>query len=451
MRVSPSDTKVTQIMEDFVVEVSFGEWLKRRRAAEGWTQQQLAQRINCSISSLRKMESEERRPSVQVIERLAELFNIPQNEQKSFLRFARGDWQVFSNTATGDMPWRVSRAAPQSNLPASLTSFIGREKEQEEIIDLITKHRLVTLAGVGGIGKTRLALQVGQRLLNDYPNGIWFVAFDSLSDPILVPQTVAAVFDVREGPDRPVIEILTSVLRKKTALLILDNCEHLLDACSQLIKTLLTNCPDLKILTTSREVLNMEGEATYYLPSLSVPENDTVSSEKTDEFESVRLFTERASLALSSFNLTKENRNTVVAICRKVDGIPLAIELAAACINILNVEEILKQLHDSFSLLARDSKTTLARHQTLQASLDWSWGLLSEMEKIFLQQLSVFAGGWTLEAAQAVCDGDALSLTDALVKKSLIAVDQRSGRETRYRFHEIVHQYAYQKLVESDE
>lgn len=338
---------------------------------------------------------------------------------------------------------------PVTNLPAPLTTFIGREKEQAEIINLITKHRLVTLAGVGGIGKTRVALQVGQKLLNDYPDGIWFIAFDSLSDPTLVPQTVAAVFDVREGPDRPIIEILINVLCQKNALLILDNCEHLLDACLQLIQTLLTNCPNLKVLTTSREVLNMEGEAKYYLPSLSVPINDAASPEKMGESESIRLFTERASLALPSFNLTKENGNMIVEICRRVDGIPLAIELAAARISILSVEEILNQLHDSFSLLARDSRTTLSRHQTLQASLDWSWGLLSEMEQIFLQQLSVFAGGWTLEASQAVCDGDVLSLTNALVKKSLIAVDQRSGRETRYRFHEIVHQYAYEKLIES--
>jgi len=425
-------------------ETSFGKWLHQRRRMLDLTQQELADQVGCARITLRRIESGALKPSKELATVLLEKLGISNVELTQWVFFARG---------VSSFPLSPSPTSnkPITNLPAPLTTFIGREKEKVDIINLIVKHRLVTLAGVGGIGKTRVALEVGQKLLNDYPDGIWFVAFDSLADPALVPQTIAAVFDVREGPDRSVIEILTNVLRRKTVLLILDNCEHLLDACSQMIQTLLTNCPNLKILTTSREVLNMEGEAKYYLPSLAVPINDAASLEKMGEFESVQLFAERVSLTLPSFNLTKENCNTIVEICRRVDGIPLAIELAAARISILSVDEILKQLHDSFSLLARDSKTTLSRHQTLQASLDWSWGLLSETEQIFLQQLSVFAGGWTLEASQAVCDGDALSLTDALVKKSLIVVYQRSGRETRYRFHEIVHQYAYQKLVESDE
>lgn len=300
------------------------------------------------------------------------------------------------------------------------------------------------------MGKTRLAIQVGHRLLRDYPDGVWFVPLDSLSDPLLVPQTVASVFDVREGADQPVIETLKNVLRRKTLLLILDNCEHMLDACAKLVTTLLAHCPNLRILTTSREILNLEGEATYYLPSLSTPEKNA-SPEILSEYESIRLFVERAALAQSTFQLTKENVQAIGEICHRVDGIPLAIELTAARVNILNVEEILKQLHDSFALLASDGRMTLPRHQTLQASMNWSWGLLSAAEQVFLCQLSVFAGGWTLEAAQAVCDGDVLSMTDALVKKSLIVVDHRSGRETRYRFHEIVHQYAHQMLVKSDE
>ncbi len=433
-----------------MAEVSFGEWLKRRRGAKGWTQKQLAQQISCSTSALRKMEAEERRPSAEIIQRLAEIFEIPQDEHKSFMGFARGDWQAFSSGETEDSPWRLSHVAPHSNLPASMTSFIGREKEQEEIIQLIKKNRLVTLAGVGGIGKTRLSLQLGHRLLNHYPDGVWFVPLDSLSDSALVTQTVASVFDIREGPEHPVIEILKNVLRQKTTLLILDNCEHLLDACAQLVVILLTNCPKLKILATSRETLNVEGESIYHLPSLAIPEHN-MSLETLTEYESVKLFTERATLVVSSFALTKENAQTVVNICRRVDGMPLAIELAAARVHMLNVEEISKQLQGSLSLLASNHRTTLPRHQTLQASMNWSWGLLSEAEQIFMQQLSIFAGGWTLEASQAVCDGDVLSLTDALVKKSLIVVDQRSGRKTRYRFHEIVRQYAYQKLVETDE
>jgi predicted ATPase len=341
--------------------------------------------------------------------------------------------------------------SPKHNLPSQLSSFIGREKEQTEIMNLLAKNRLVTLIGTGGIGKTSLALQIGHKILNEYPNGIWFIALDSLADPNLVPQTVAAVFEIRESSDRSVIELLINKLHEKTALLILDNCEHVVEACAQLATTLLSNCPKLKILATSREVLNISGEATYRTPSLSIPEQDEASLEKLTEYESIRLFTERAALASSSFTLTKENAQAVIDTCRKVDGIPLAIELAAARVNMLQVSEILNQLQGSFALLSTDNRTASLRQQTLQASVDWSWGLLDEAEQTFMRQLSVFAGGWTFESAEAVCSGDVLNLTQALVKKSLIVVDQGSGRMTRYRFHEIVRQYARRKLIEASE
>jgi predicted ATPase/DNA-binding SARP family transcriptional activator len=348
----------------------------------------------------------------------------------------------------GPVEKETEKVTPQTNLPSQLSTFIGRDQQQDQITNLIAKHRLVTLVGAGGIGKTRLALQMGQKLLNHYPNGVWFIGLDSLSDPTLVPQTIASVFNVRESPNRPITETLIDSLLEKTALLIFDNCEHLLEACAQLIATLLQICPNLKILATSRETLNLPGEAIYYMPPLSIPEQD-VAMEGLTEYESIRLFTERAALAQSSFTLKKENARTVVEICRKVDGIPLALELAAARVNMLKVEEILKQLNDSFALLASDSRTILPRQQTLQASMDWSWGLLNESEQVFLQQLSVFAGGWTLESAQAVCEGDVLGLISALVKKSLIVVHQETRRETRYRFHEIVRAYALEKLVQS--
>ncbi|HEY3477188.1 MAG TPA: BTAD domain-containing putative transcriptional regulator, partial [Anaerolineales bacterium] len=338
---------------------------------------------------------------------------------------------------------------PQHNLPHQLSTFIGREKEQNEVIKLISKKRLVTLAGAGGIGKTSLSSRVGRKLLAAYPNGVWFIALDSLSDPALLSQTVASVFGVREGTDRPLLEKLTDSLRTKAAMLIFDNCEHLLDACAQLVTALLTQCPNLKVLATSREPLGIPGEAIYTMPSLPLPEQDIDSLEAWSEFESVQLFADRASLALPSFQLTEENAQTVVDICRKVDGIPLAIELAAAHVNMLQVEEILAQLQHSFALLTSDIRTILPRHQTLRASMDWSWGLLSEAEQIFLRQLSVFAGGWTLESAGAVCDGDVLELSSALVKKSLIVVNQQAGPETRYRFHEMVREFAYDQLVRS--
>jgi predicted ATPase/DNA-binding SARP family transcriptional activator len=339
---------------------------------------------------------------------------------------------------------------PKHNLPLQLSTFIGRDKEQDEVVRLLEKNRLVTLAGVGGIGKTRLALQVGQKLLNDYPNGVWFAGLDSLSNPSLVPSAVAAIFDIREEPDRPILEILKNVLHHKTALLILDNCEHLLDACAQLIKTLLTNCPNLKVLVTSREILNMEGEAIYSLSSLSLPDHE-VSPEQVSNYDSIQLFMERGALAVSSFKPSQENISTIREICQRLDAIPLAIELAAAHLDVLQLSEILKQLNEHSDLLARHLRPSIPRHQTMRASLDWGWRLMTTSEQTFLRHLSVFAGGWSLESAQAVCDGNALNLTSMLVKKSLIAVNQEAGRETRYRFHEIVRQYAHEKLIEASE
>jgi predicted ATPase/DNA-binding SARP family transcriptional activator len=340
---------------------------------------------------------------------------------------------------------------PKHNLPVQLSTFIGRDGEKAKIVHLLETNRLVTLAGVGGIGKTSLALQVGQKTLKTYPDGVWFIALDSLSDPTLVPQTIAAVLGIRDGSDRSLIDALINRLHEKTILLILDNCEHLLRPCTQLIKTLLQNCYNLRLLVTSREVLNLEGEATFYLPPLSIPEFQDLSLEKLTAYESIRLFTERAALALPSFDLTRANAKPIVEICNRVDGIPLAIELAAARVNVLQVEEILEQLHVSFRLPANDSRAILPRHQTLQLSMDWSWGLLDESEQIFLRQLSVFAGGWTLESALAVCDGNVLGLSGALAKKSLLVVGPEAGHMTRFRLHEIVRQYAREKLAESGE
>lgn len=433
-----------------MAELSFGDWLKHRRLGLGLTQDQLALQINCSTSALRKFESEERRPSAETIKQLADIFNIPPEERKSFLRFAHGDWQAYAGDDTDKAPWRLSNIDQQSNLPSLLTSFIGREKEQREVISLLKKNRMVTLAGAGGIGKTRLAIQVGRQLLHAYPNGVWFVPLDSLSDPVRVPQTVASIFGIQEVPNRQVIDTLIYVLHEKNSLLIFDNCEHLLDSCSTLIRTLLLHCPNLRILTTSRETLKVEGEATYYLSSLSTPK-ESESLEKIAGYESIQLFVDRAGLALSTFQLVKENAQAIADICRRLDGIPMAIELIVARVNIMTVEEISKRLHESFAILENKNRTTLSRHQTLRASIDWSWSLLTNSEQVFLRQLSVFVGGWTLESAQSVCDGNALDLTDSLAQKSLIVVEQGRDHGTRYRFHEFIRHYAYEKLIKSGE
>ena len=430
-----------------MTEVTFGEWLKRQRGAQGWTQRQLAQKLNCSFSTLRKLEAEERHPSTQVVEQLIEIFHIPQNEQKAFQRFARGDWGAFSRGESESFPWYTSRVATRTNLPASITSFIGREKEQTEIIQLLSKHRLITLTGSGGVGKTRLSLKVGEQLQGNYPDGIWLVELAALTNPDLLAQTIASVFEINSTSTTPLAEILINVLRAKTTLLILDNCEHLLDACAQLADTLLKNCPNLKILATSREPLGIIGEAIYRIPSLGLPDLQQVLDTFRD-FESVRLFEVRAKLAQFDFALTVENASAVAQICHRLDGIPLALELAAAKVETFSAEQIAKQLDESFNLLTGGSRTALPRQQTLRASIDWSWNLLTESEQTMMRQLAVFSGGWTLDAALAICDGDVMGLTSTLVRKSLIVMNQEGRRETRYGFHEVVRQYACEKLNE---
>lgn len=343
-----------------------------------------------------------------------------------------------------------NHAVPIHNLPAQLTSFIGREKARDEVCDILGAHALVTLAGDGGIGKTRLALQVGEQLLTGFADGVWFVAFDRLTDPCMLPQAVASVFEIRDLPSKSTTERLVDVLEEKRTLLILDNCEHLLEAATQLIEVLLKKCLKLKILATSREVLGIEGEAIYQVTALSLPGNRL--DNQPDNYESIRLFKERAALILRTFRITEENAAAVTGICQKVDGIPLAIELASARVDILTPEEILAQLNMSFALLANRGHASVARYQSMRASMDWSWGLLAKQEQIFLQRVSVFSGGWTLEAAQSVCANGliqeemVLELTGRLAKKSLLMADQSKGQATRYRLHEIVRQYAREKL-----
>jgi predicted ATPase/DNA-binding XRE family transcriptional regulator len=427
-------------------EISFGRWLYNQRRALDLTRKAFAGQVGCAEVTLRRIENDTLKPSVELARILLEKLGVPENDHPEWIRFARGlTGYPEENFDFTDI------TRPLVSLPASLTSFIGRKLDQDQVINLVTKHRIVTLLGIGGIGKTSLSLQVGQKLLKDYPQGVWFISLDALTDPVLVPQTVAAVFQIRESNAHPSIELLTNKLRDKSSLLILDNCEHVLDACAQLCTTLLVNCPNVKILATSRELMGVKGEAAYQLPSLSIPKPDEESLETLAEYESIHLFTERASLALPSFALTKENAKTVADICRKVDGIPLAIELAAAYVNILQVTEILTQLQSSLALLSTNHRMNVSHHQTMQASLDWSWNQLSEAEKRFMRQLSVFGGGWTLESAQVVCGGDVLRLTSSLVKKSLIRVNQESERATRYLFHEIVHQYTCGKLLEAGE
>ncbi len=442
-----------------MAEVTFGEWLKRRRAVLGLTQEQLAQHVGCSTIALRKIEAEERRPSAQIVERLAEVFNVVPEERNSFLRFARGNWQSAPSLIIEDAPWRASAPSPRSNLPASTTSLIGREREVAAVrADLSNAStRLVTLIGPPGIGKTRLALQAASELLDAYQDGVWWVDLAPLMDDALVPQAVAQVLGVREVPNQTLMETLTHFLRHKHLLLVLDNCEHLIAACAQLADSLLTRCTNLRILATSREGLGITGERVSQVPTLSLPKPQRLTlTDLLMQYEGIQLFVERACAVKSDFALTAQNAVAVLQICQRLDGIPLALELAAARTKVLSAEHLAERLNDRFNLLTQGSRTALPRQQTLRATIDWSYNLLPEEARILFQRLSVFAGGFTLEAVEGICSAAPLTLRTLLdvlarlVDRSLVKVE-RQGEHARYHLLETIREYAREKLDESGE
>lgn len=381
---------------------------------------------------------------------------------------------------------------PTHNLPVPLTSFIGREKEIGEIGRLLTPAQssraeeavhLLTLTGPGGTGKTRLALKAAAQLLDAFPDGIWLVELAMLSDPGLVPQTVAALLGVREEPNYPLMRTLTTHLRTKTLLLILDNCEHLVETCAQFVETLLRACANLKVLVTSRETLGLMGERILRVPSLALPNSQaTLPLHELAQCEAIRLFVDRAVTVKPAFTLNEANATALTQICQQLDGVPLAIELAAARVRAMTPEQIAARLDDRFRLLTGGSRTAMPRQQTLRAMIDWSWELLSEPECTLLRRLAVFLGGWTLEAAEVVCadfgadaqrvifdfelpaemllqienpkskiqNEEVLELISHLVEKSLVIVEEQGGA-ARYYLLETIRQYALEKLFDAGE
>ncbi len=343
------------------------------------------------------------------------------------------------------------------NLPSQLTSFIGREREIDDIKRLLAGARFLTLTGAGGCGKTRLALQVAAELLPDCPDGVWIVDLAALSDPTFVPQAAASTLGVPERPNRPPLESLVEALRRKSLLLVLDNCEHLLDACRQLADALLRRCPHVRILATSREPLGISGEPAYRVPSLSLPRPDSVFTlNDLARYEALRLFLDRASVSQPEFRVTTRNLPATVQVCSRLDGIPLAIELAAARVRVLTVEQIAARLDDRFGLLTGGGRAALPRQRTLRATMDWSYALLSEKEQALLRRLSVFAGACTLAAVEAICAGDNLESSEILdvltqlLDKSLVQMENRDG-EARYRLLETVREYSRARLGQAGE
>lgn len=377
--------------------------------------------------------------------------------------------QLYKDILSGCFSTVPPKAHSHHNLPLHVTSFIGREKEIETLKRLILsgQTRLVTVTGAGGTGKTRLALRVAEELLESFPAGIWLVELAAVADPVLVPAVVASAVGLREGPKKPILEILVDFLRSKHILILLDNCEHLVDAVASLVDRILHTSARVTILTTSREILRVSGEMPFLCPSLALPEPHSLQLRTNIEqitalvsCEAVRLFTERSAQASSAFVITEKNAPIVAQVCHRLDGIPLAIELAAARMRVLSIEQIAERLDHAFLLLTGGSRTAMPRQQTLKATIDWSYNLLSPAERMLLLRLSIFSGGWTLGAAEAVCSENGtnsdsllpervLDLLSRLVDKSLILVEPRDHGEPRYRMLDTVCQYAHNRLLEA--
>lgn len=387
----------------------------------------------------------------------AGLLDLGEHHLKDLARAER-IFQLTHPSLPGQFPPIRSSDSFPNNLPVQLNSFIGRERELAEAKKKLLPStpgsdgaRLLTLIGPGGTGKTRLSLQIASDLLPGFADGAWLVELAPLSDPAQVPQGIASALGVREQMGMPLLDIIVNYLRAKKLLLILDNCEHLVEACAKLADEFLHASPQLKIIASSREALGIGGETVYRVPSLSLPGEAQPTLEALRACESAQLFVERALAANPKFALTDRNAAAVSQICRRLDGIPLALELAAARITLLSAEQIAARLDDRFKLLTGGSRTALPRQQTLRALIDWSYDMLGEPERALLRRLSVFSGGWTFDAAEAVCPNlDVLELLAQLVNRSLVSLDE-AGDEPRYSLLETIRQYARDKLMEAGE
>jgi predicted ATPase len=366
--------------------------------------------------------------------------------------------RVFQLIAAGlpvDFPPLKTLDARSHNLPVQTSRFVGREAEMQAIKALLRSSRLVTLLGSGGCGKTRLSMQVAADLIDNYADGVWLIEFAPLSEASLVPQTLAVGLGIQEEAGIPIFDSVIRELKEKEMLIVMDNCEHLIEACASVCQKLVSSCSQVDILTSSREALRVPGEATFRVPSLSTPDPlHQYTVERLTAYETVQLFIDRAMLHNRAFTVTNENAPALASVCYRLDGIPLAIELAAARIRNLSLEEVNQRLDHRFRLLTGGSRTALPRQQTLRSLIDWSYDLLNEAEQNLLQRLSTFSGGWTLEAAEHIChssgieDWEVFDLLTSLSDKSLVTAEFQD-EVTRYRLLETVREYAEEHLIET--
>ena len=470
-------------MHDQTNTVSFGRGVGHLRRRRGLTQRELAQLVGCSLSTIKKIEEGRRRPSRQMAERLLEMLKVPESNREEFLSLARSVADV-EGTDTVALPAGVAGAVPAPsssghsghpphNLPAPPNSFVGRGRELATGVKLLRRPavRLLTLVGTAGIGKTRTALHLAAALLDDFRNGIFLVELAALRDPGLVPRAIAQVLDVREAPGQSVLSMLKQYLEDKEMLLVLDNFEHLLPA-GMMVAELLQAGPALKVLVTSRAPLRLYGEHEMSIPPMATPEMPdgqtlTLRAGEVSEYEAVQLFVDRAIAARADFELNEENAATVAAICKRLDGLPLAVELAAAHIREMPPETILARLQNvpdlgegPLGLLSEGAIDLPARHHTLRAAIGWSYDLLEEKEQALFRRMSVFVGGGIREAVASVCSGeeeeeeeeeDTLDAGLASLGEKGLLLKLQAGGEVRYSMLEMIKEYALERLVESGE
>jgi predicted ATPase/transcriptional regulator with XRE-family HTH domain len=432
---------------------SFGYWVRRRRLALDLTQSGLAHRVACSAATIKKIEHDQRRPSRQMAARLAESLEIPIDQRPAFIAMGRGD-RPPDRQPVDVAPVVESVPPEQSGLPASSTPFFGRQAEIEDLVGLLQNDavRLVTITGTGGIGKTRLALEVASRLAHKTADGVAFVDLAPIRDPNLVVATISAVLDIKEQGDQSPIETLIHHLANRRLILLLDNFEHLIDA-AQVVSQLLAAAPTLKVLTTSRERLRLRGEHDVPLAPLPVPATNTTDVTSLRQIDTVRLFEDRAHAVDHSFFLSGDNAEDVAHICRRLEGLPLAIELAAARINIFPPNLLLQRLETRIGALTGGPRDAPERQKTLRSTLEWSYGLLNAEERRLFNRLSIFQGGWALDQAQSVCQPglgiDIFEGLASLLDKSLITRDHAA--RPRYGMLETLREYALENLASSAE
>jgi predicted ATPase/DNA-binding XRE family transcriptional regulator len=451
----PQGHKKGHFLENMLAEVSFGEWLRRQRKALGMTQEQLGRQVFCSTSAVKKIETGLRRPSAQIVERLAEIFNIPANEKTAFTRFARsGEWSTEFSRSIGNTFWHTPPKTTLSTIPATVTSLIARENEITEIQAYLQKEdtRLLTLIGPPGIGKTRLSIESARTLIPNFTSGVFFVALAPLDNPSLLAATITQSLGFVSMRNIPAEVQLKEGIGDKEILLVLDNCEHLIEEVAKLTSFLLSACSRLKILATSRESLRIPGEWLYPVPAFDLPDVvSTINIENISNYPALTLFAERARAVRPDFGLTPQNIQTVASICAQLDGLPLVIELIAARMRFMSPQNLLERMNEQFILSADGMRSPSARQKTLNTSILWSYNLLSEEEQNYFIHLSVFSGGFTLEAAEAmfsqsVTERPVSDLVFSLLDKSLLQRTIKAKGEAYFSMLVTIQQFALTRL-----